>query len=438
VGIDCVAPLDDHPIEPVLHDPPPRRLPHVESPLARPTDERPAEVRRHRLQPLAATVSSPHVDATGREEATGMATPETIGMSGVIVDLVTTLTELPGPVGQEDAVQDWLAERWGGFAREVRRTRVGNLLARVGGEGPRLLLVGHADEICLLVKSVSDDGFLHLWPYYNDTTGQPPRWFSPVNQPALVVGSGVRAAGTIAAASGHVIGGRTSAKERAEWNDWFVDLGCASRAEVEALGIGPGCRVVWNPPTRRLGHRLIGKAMDDRAPLAIATLAGEALAALDPGDLAYEIWLGSTVQEENGLLGAASLVDEIPFDRAIALDVGLTGDIPGPDTRDFPAKLGAGPTVVFHDATAAYSTRLCDRLLALAKRNGTPVQRAVFQHYGSDGAALIRRGVETALLTVPCRYTHSPVETIDIGDVAGCVDLLVALATDREGVHRGA
>lgn len=355
-----------------------------------------------------------------------------------IFGLVKTLTELAGPVGQEDAVQGWLAERWGAFAPEVRRTRVGNLLARVGGSGPRLLLVGHADEICLLVKSVSDEGFLSLWPYYNDTAGQPPRWFSPVNQPALVVGEGVLVEGTIAAASGHVIGGRNSTKERAEWNDWFVDLGLGSRKAVEALGIGAGCRVIWNPPTRRLHGRIVGKAMDDRAPLAIATLVGEALAARPAADLGYEVWLGSTVQEENGLLGASSLVDELPFDAAVAVDVGLTGDIPGPDARDFPAKLGAGPTVVFHDGSAAYSGRLSNRLLALAKRDGAPVQRAVFQHYGSDGAALIRRGVETALLTVPCRYTHSPVETVDLGDVRGCVDLLVALATDREGGDRGA
>ena len=348
-----------------------------------------------------------------------------------IVDLVTTLTELPGPVGQEDAVQDWLAIRWGEFAQEIRRTRVGNLLARVGGSGPRLLLVGHADEICLLVKSVSDDGFLHIWPYYNDTTGQPPQWFSPVNQPALVVGSGVLIEGTLAAASGHVIGGRNSAKERAEWNDWFVDLGLSSRADVEALGIGPGCRVIWNPPTRRLRNFIVGKAMDDRAPLAIATMAGVALAGRD--DLPFELWLGSTVQEENGLLGASSLIDDLPFDQAIVLDVGLTGDIPGPDVRDFPAKLGAGPTIVYHDAMAAYSRRLSDRLVGLARESGTPVQRAVFQHYTSDGAALIRRGVETALLTVPCRYTHSPVETVAIADVRASVELVVAFATSPEG-----
>lgn len=348
-------------------------------------------------------------------------------------DLVTTLTELPGPVGHEDRVQDWLADRWGGFAREVRRTRVGNVVARIGGEGRRLLLTGHADEICLMVKSVTEEGFLHVWPYGSDALGHPPRWFLPLNQPALVVTGTGLVEGVIATASGHVVGGRSNPKERWDWNDWFVDVGVRSRAEAADLGIDAGCRVVWNPPTRRLRRNIVGKAMDDRAALAIATLAGEALAGRD--DLGYEVWLASTVQEENGLIGAASLVDEAAFDRCFALDVGLTGDIPGPDARDFPGRLGGGPTIVYQDAGCHYSVRLCDELVRVAKRSTIPVQRAVFQNFSSDGAALIRRGVETALITYPTRYTHSPIETVDEGDLLACVDLLVAFVTTKEDVR---
>lgn len=341
--------------------------------------------------------------------------------------MVKELTELPGPVGHEDAVQDRLVERWGRAAAEVRRTRVGNVLARVGGRGPRLALVAHADEICLMIKSVSEDGFLYIWPYYNDTRGHPPRSFMPAAQPALVVTDDGRVDGIIAAASGHVVGGRHGQQDRSAWNDLFVDVGASSREEVHALGIAPGNRVIWNPPTRRLGSRIVGKAMDDRAALAIATVAAERVA--DRADLAYELWLASTVQEENGLIGAASLVDEERFDAAIALDVGLTGDIPGPDPRDFPSKLGGGPIVVFQDASCNYSRRLSTNLLRTAARANLPVQRAVFQHFGSDGAALIRRGVETALLTYPTRYTHSPIETVDEADLAATVDLLTAFLT---------
>jgi endoglucanase len=343
-------------------------------------------------------------------------------------ELVKTLTELPGPVGHEDAVQDWLAQRWGGFSPEVRRTRVGNVLARVGGSGPRLAIVAHADEICLMVKSIDDRGFLRIWPFYGDQLGHLPRWFVPFNQPALILADGGAVEGVIATASGHVVGGRFSQKEKLEWNDVFVDAGFRAKAEAEARGIHAGCRVIWNPPTRRLGERLIvGKAMDDRAALAIATAAGERLASRQ--DLTHDIWLVSTVQEENGLIGAASVYDELRPDVAINLDVGLTGDIPGPSEADFPCKLGAGPMLVHQDSSCHYSRRLTARLVELAAEHTIPIQQAIFQHYGSDGASLIRRGVETALLTYPTRYTHSPIETVDEDDLKRCVELVVAFAT---------
>jgi tetrahedral aminopeptidase len=344
--------------------------------------------------------------------------------------LIRTLSELPGPTGHEDAVQDWIFDRWWQSALEIRRSRVNNVLARIGGRGRRLALMAHADEICFMVKSITDDGFLHIWPYYQDTRGHPPRWVLPLNQPALVMTSEEPVEGYFATASGHVVTNREPAAKWS-WNDWFIDIGVSCKQEVEALGIGPGCHAIWNPPTRRLRNgRITGKAMDDRAALAIATLAGERL--VGRADLAYEVWLVSTIQEENGLIGAQSIVDEVELDLAINLDVGLTGDVPGVDARDFPAKLGKGPIVVYQDGSAHYSRKLSDRLLAIAQQHDIPIQRAVFQQYGSDAAALLRRGVDVSLLTYPTRYTHSPIETIDEQDIERCVDLVVAFATTTE------
>jgi tetrahedral aminopeptidase len=345
----------------------------------------------------------------------------------LMYDLVKTLCELPGPIGHEEPVQDWIAERWGGFA-EVQRTRVNNVLAKVGGSGRKLAIMAHADEICFMIKSISDDGFLHIWPYYGEPRGVPPRWVMPLNQPALVVTSSGNIEGVFATASGHVAGNRDDPNFRFGWNDWFIDIGVSSRAEAEALGIHAGCRAIWNPPVRRSGaHNIVGKAMDDRAALAIATLAGERLAART--DLAYEVWLVSTVQEENGLLGASSVADSLDLDLCINLDVGLTGDIPGPDKRDFPCRLGAGPVVVYQDVTAHYSRVLSNRLVEIAGEHQIPVQRAIYQNYGSDAAALLKRGIEAALLTYPTRYTHSPIETVNEVDLIHCVDLLVEFAT---------
>ena len=107
-------------------------------------------------------------------------------------------------------------------------------------------------------------------------------------------------------------------------------------------------------------------------------------------DLAYEVWLVSTIQEENGLIGAQSVVDEIDLDLCINLDVGLTGDIPGVDARDFPSNSAQDRSWFIRMAAPHYSRKLSDRLVELRGQHGIPVQRAIFQQYGSDAAALLK------------------------------------------------
>src|SRR5690606_35108873 len=188
-------------------------------------------------------------------------------------ELIKTLTELPGPVGLETAVQDHIADHWGRFAQDVQRTRVNNVIAKVGGSGERRMFVAHADEICWIVRSISDDGFLYIGPFYRDLVGRPTKNTIPLNQPALVLTGNGPVPGIFATASGHVVSQAQRTSSTWEWTDWFIDIGKSSKEEVEALGIHPGSKVVWNPETRRLGDYLVtGKAMDDRVALAIATL----------------------------------------------------------------------------------------------------------------------------------------------------------------------
>lgn len=345
--------------------------------------------------------------------------------------LVRELTELPGPIGHEDAVQDWLAAAWKPLAERVERTRVNNVVAHIGGRGPRLLIQAHADEICLMVKSVTPDGFIHVSMWNADRQGKPPRWLFPIGQPALILGSGGPVEGLFATASGHVASAEQVDRDGFSWNDWFIDLGVRSAAAVAALGIRPGSRAIWNPPTRQLtgSSRIYGKAMDDRGGLAIITALLERVA---PTDLAFDVSVASTVQEETGLIGASSLVDHADYDLAIALDVGLCGDVPGVDRLDVTPGLGEGPTIVYKDSGVHYSRRLSDRLMDLAEARGIPTQSAVFQRFASDGEALIRRGVETALVAFPTRYTHSPFEMVDEHDLDHCVALLAAFVTGRD------
>lgn len=339
-------------------------------------------------------------------------------------DLVKTLTEIPGPMGQEDIVHEWCAEQWSAYSEHVEITRVGNVVARVGGNGPSLLILAHGDELTLMVKSITDNGLLRVWPSWADRRGRPPHWYSPINQKVIVSAESGPLDGQLCYASGHVIGGET-AKDYFNWDDWFVDLGYSSKERVESLGVHPGTRLTLNPGTRRLGDTIIGKAMDNRAAVAIATSVAERA---EPSRLRHQLWVGSAVQEENGLLGSSSFPDIHPFEYGIALDVGLCGDVPGTSPGNHPAKLGGGPLLVHQDASANYSHRMTMRLVETAAAEGIPVQQAVFQNYGSDAAALIRRGVESVLMAFPTRYTHSPNEMVTETELVQCVDLILAYA----------
>lgn len=337
-------------------------------------------------------------------------------------DLIKTLTEIPGPTGQEDLVHGWCADHWSTFSDHTEITRVGNVVAKVGGQGPAIVILAHGDELGLMVKSVTDNGLLHIWPVGRDLRGRPSYSYSPVNQPVIVMADNGHVDGQLVYASGHVIGGGTQ-KDHFDWNDWFVDLGYTSRETVEAFGIHPGTRIALNPPTRRLGDTIVGKAMDNRAALAIATSVGERA---NTSNLKYELWIASSIQEENGLLGASSIPDCADFSYGIAIDVGLCGDVPGTRSENHPSKLGGGPILVHQDSSVHYSHRMTMALADTAKDVDIPIQHAIFQNYGSDGAELIRRGIETVLLTMPTRYTHSPNEMVTESECIQCVDLILA------------
>ncbi len=342
-----------------------------------------------------------------------------------IFDLLKTLCETPGPVGDESPVQDWLAGRWRPHVQALTITPVGNLIARFGGHGPRLMIAAHADEICFAVKHVSEDGFLWITTGQRDVEQRPSQRspvFLPWGHPALVVTSSGRVEGFFATLTGHVLTADQRAKSKPDWNDIFVDVGASSRAEVEARGIQVGDRVIWNPPTRRMGPFAYGKAMDDRVGLAIMD---RLLDVLDRERLAFDLTFVSTVLEEPGLIGAESAARESECEMAIAVDIGLAGDVPGVDPRDVSARLGCGPTLV-HKDLHSYNRKLTQNLARVAKAANIPLQPAVFGFYGSDAGAFTRQGVQSALLAIPTRYTHSPFETIHLQDVELTIQLLKA------------
>lgn len=339
-------------------------------------------------------------------------------------ETLVELMELPGPTGQEEPVLAWCRNRWAELGGEVESTAIGNVLARFKGSGPRLLIQGHADEIGFVVKSIDARGFVWLTDGQAGSKTFHSRF--PVGQPALIVGREKTVPGVFASATGHILSTRPEDKPRLDVNDFFVDLGVESRVEAHALGAHVGAGVIWNPPTRRIGRRLYGKAIDDRVALALMTHLVEEV---ESQSLAYDLTIAATVQEEIGLVGATSLGNKGDFDIAIAIDNGPIADYPTVDEREMPVHLGQGPTLVYKDSWTHYDRRVINQLLDVAAANDIPVQQSIFPGFGSDGAALIRAGIPTALLAIATRYTHSAFEMLDERDIDAALDLLRAFVT---------
>jgi tetrahedral aminopeptidase len=206
------------------------------------------------------------------------------------------------------------------------------------------------------------------------------------------------------------------------WNDFWVDTGL-SREELISRGVTPGTRVIWDASTEQWGAVIIGKALDDRVPLAVIT---EVLRRVPPDERAWDLTLACTVQEEIGVIGSSALAAREQYDAAIAVEVGLAGDVPGVDHSAMPLRLGEGPVLVHKDALVHYDYQLTSALERSAAASGIPLQHAVFGSFGSDGSAFMKADIPSALVAFPTRYTHSAFETANLADVEALVDWLCA------------
>jgi len=250
----------------------------------------------------------------------------------------------------------------------------------------------------------------------------------PWGHPARVVTETGLVEGYFATLTGHILTPEQQDKTVWEWNDIFVEVGAANRAEAEAMGIRVGDCVIWNPVTRRMGSLVVGKAMDDRAGL---VLMDRLLEVLDWDRLAYDLSFVSTVQEEIGLVGAEAIANHTDCEMAISLDIGPVGDVPGIDPRVSTTSLGAGP-IVMHKDFHHYNRPLVLSLIETARKAGIPVQPAVSSIGGYDSGAFNRHGLQSAVVAIPCRYTHSPFETIHLKDMEYTVQLLKTFLEEKQ------
>ncbi|MDQ7794998.1 MAG: M42 family metallopeptidase [bacterium] len=330
------------------------------------------------------------------------------------------LSLAPGVSGFEGPVAARIEGAWAGLAGEVRRDRLGNVIALKRGDrpgSPKLMLAAHMDEIGLMVTRVEPDGFLRF-------AGVPEVDLRTLPGKEVVVHGRRDLRGVVGHPPPHILSPEDT-KKLPKLEDLFIDVGLAAVRARELVAVGDP--ITFRAEVRELkGGLVAGKGFDDRAGVAVLHQCLEELAGLHH---AVDVYAVATVQEEVGLRGAVVGTYGIQPDLAIAVDVHL-GDTPGvPEHKSF--TLDKGPVITMG---ANIHPVLHRDLVAVARDLNIPFQlEAAPAGTGTDAVAMqvSRSGIPTALVSIPCRYMHSPVETVALADVARAGRLLAHFAARR-------
>ncbi len=333
-----------------------------------------------------------------------------------------TLVNTPSPVGYETRGQRVWLDYVTPFADETFSDAYGNCVAVLNkGGSPRLMLAGHADEIALAVSYINDEGFIYV-----RKMGGVDAAITKAQRVVIHTRNGP-VAGVVGNVAPHLMKGETDLKPP-KIHELFIDIGVFSRKEAEKL-VRIGDPITLNDEFELLRNDLaVARAFDNR----VGTFAvAETLRLLKQGRarLRAEVCAVSNVQEEVGLLGARQIAYSLKPDIALVVDVTHATDYPTVSkTQHGDNRVGRGPTVTHggcnHPAVVA-------RIEAVARAKNIPLQHeAMSSTSGTDTDAIFwtRGGIASALVSLPNRYMHSPVEVVSLKDLERIPELLAAFA----------
>ena len=320
-------------------------------------------------------------------------------------ELLRNLTAIASPSGREEPIRAFIQRELENYCDELKADTLGNLIAVKHGGKAKLQLAAHMDEIGIIVTAIDEQGFLR---------------FANVGgiNPHRLYGQRVRFKnGTIG-----VIGAeKIDDIKELTLEKLFIDVGASSEAEAKAK-VGVGEMAAFDHGFVDLGQRVIAKALDNRVGCAVLI---EALKRVSKPQ--NDLYCTFTVQEEVGLRGARTAAFGLDPDLAIALDVTGTGDTP--EAPKLAMKLGQGAAIKVKDVSLITHPRVKDLLTELAEKNDIPYQFEVLPFGGTDAGAihLTKAGIPSGVISIPCRYLHSPSEMVDLNDVEAAIRLVVAV-----------
>lgn len=317
--------------------------------------------------------------------------------------MLKELTDLCGVSGNEDSVRKYIRQVVEPFCDSIKEDVLGNLIVHKKGKTERkVMLCAHMDEVGLIVSSVSEDGYLK----FKTVGGIDPR-ILPGKR--VLVGEN-KLPGVIGIKAVHL----TTAEERKKTvpvRDMYIDIG-AGRPMGDV--VQPGDYIAFDSACHEFGEGLIkAKALDDRVGCA-------ALISLLQKNKQYpfDLYVCFLVQEEVGLRGAKVVAQTIQPDIAIVAEATTCSDTSGAAAHEMVTKLGEGSAVSILDSASYSDNSLRELICSLAEQNGLKVQLKKSTAGGNDAGSLqlYGRGTKTVVLSLPCRYIHSPASVISKAD----------------------
>jgi putative aminopeptidase FrvX len=338
-------------------------------------------------------------------------------------DVLRSLLTAAGPSGYETAPAAIFAEAGRRFTDDVETDVMGSVVARVKGTNagvPFLAVVGHIDEIGLIVTHIDDNGFLR----FVGVGG----W-----DPQILVGQRVELTtrdgvllGVVGRKPIHLLRDEDR-KKVAELRELHIDIGAKDGDETRGLVRIGDVAVIAGEPVQLRNERVISRSMDNRLGAFIALEAARLVAEAGgaPGDVAAV----GVVQEEITFAGARTSSFRLEPDVALVVDVTHETSAPGVDVNELGKhEFGSGPVI---ERGSILNPAVFELLHETAEREEIPFTvQASARSTGTDADAihLQRAGIPTGGISVVLRYMHSPVEMVQLDDVHACARLIAAFA----------
>ena len=329
------------------------------------------------------------------------------------MDICKTLQQLNaafGPAGDEAGVASVIAELARPYVDEITTDTMGNLICHKKGSGPKVMFAAHMDSIGLIITYIEKEGFLR----FGAVGGINP---SAILYCPVRFKNGVK--GTVGISEGADIA-------KLKLDDLFIDIGVTSADEAKEL-VNVGDVAIYDTATSAAGSCVISPYQDNRISCVIQLMAMEKL-----GKTENDLYFVFTVQEEVGLRGARTAAYAIEPDYGIAIDVTVSADIP--NTKHGSSSVqGGGAAIKVMDASVICHPVVVNKLEELAKSNGISYQKDIIRAGGTDAGAIhqTKTGVYTGGISIPCRYIHTPNESVRCSDVEACAELARVFAETK-------